>query len=102
MANTSLQPGVKAANEEDDWRAWDVGRSTAKSLQSCPTLCDPIDGSLPGSSAHGIFQARVLTEGKNGKLFQRRKCEGQDTNMPRNGSSSVKTAESTEELRNIS
>ena len=32
----------------------------AKSLQSCPTLCDPIDGSPPGSSAHGIFQARVL------------------------------------------
>ena len=26
----------------------------------CPTLCDPIDGSLPGSSVHGIFQARVL------------------------------------------
>ena len=31
-----------------------------KSLQSCPTLCDPIDGSPPGSSVHGIFQARVL------------------------------------------
>ena len=28
--------------------------------QSCPTLCDPMDCSLPGSSAHGIFQARVL------------------------------------------
>ena len=35
----------------------------AKSLQSCPTLCDPIDGSPPGSSAHGIFQARVLEWG---------------------------------------
>ena len=34
--------------------------AAAKSLQSCPTLCDPIDGSLPGSSVHGIFQARVL------------------------------------------
>ena len=32
----------------------------AKLLQSCPTLCDPIDGSPPGSSVHGIFQARVL------------------------------------------
>ena len=30
------------------------------SRQSCPTLCDPIDYSLPGSSVHGIFQARVL------------------------------------------
>ena len=32
----------------------------AKSLQSCPTLCNPIDSRPPGSSAHGIFQARVL------------------------------------------
>ena len=37
--------------------------ATAKSLQSCLTLCDPIDGSPPGSSAHGIFQARVLEWG---------------------------------------
>ena len=29
-------------------------------VQSCPTLCDPIDCCLPGSSVHGIFQARVL------------------------------------------
>ena len=28
--------------------------------QSCPTFCDPVDWSLPGSSIHGIFQARVL------------------------------------------
>ena len=28
--------------------------------QSCPTFCDPMDCSLPGSSIHGIFQARVL------------------------------------------
>ena len=32
----------------------------AKSLQSCPTLCDPMDCSLPGSSVHGIFQTRIL------------------------------------------
>ena len=34
--------------------------ATAKSLQSCPTLSDPMDCSLPGSSVHEIFQARVL------------------------------------------
>ena len=34
--------------------------AAAKSLQSCPTLCDPIDGSPPGPSVHGIFQARTL------------------------------------------
>ena len=37
--------------------------AAAKSLQSCPTLCDPIDGSPPGSSIHGIFQARALEWG---------------------------------------
>ena len=34
--------------------------AAAKSLQSCPTLCDPIDGSPPGSPEPGIFQARTL------------------------------------------
>ena len=37
--------------------------AAAKSLQSYPTLCDPIDGSPPGSSIHGIFQATVLEWG---------------------------------------
>ena len=32
----------------------------AKSLQSCPTLCDPMNCSPPGSSVHGILQARIL------------------------------------------
>ena len=34
--------------------------TAAKSLQSCPTLCDPIDSSPPGSSVPGILQARIL------------------------------------------
>ena len=34
----------------------------AKSLQSCPTLCDPMDWSLPGSSVHGILQPRTLEQ----------------------------------------
>ena len=34
--------------------------AAAKSLQSCPTLCDPIDGSPLGSSVPGILQARIL------------------------------------------
>ena len=50
-------------------KVWDGGQAptglylaaaAAKSLQSCPTLCDPMDCSLPGSSVHGILQARVL------------------------------------------
>ena len=37
-----------------------VAATAAKSLQSCPTLCDPIHGSLPGSALPGILQARTL------------------------------------------
>ena len=37
--------------------------AAAKSLQSCPTLCDPIDGSPPGSPIPGILQARTLEWG---------------------------------------
>ena len=34
--------------------------AAAKSLQSCPTLCDPIDGNPPGYPVPGILQARIL------------------------------------------
>ena len=37
-----------------------VAAAAAKSLQSCPTLCDPTDGSPLGSSVPGILQARIL------------------------------------------
>ena len=38
-------------------------KSESEVAQSCPTLSDPVDCSLPGSSVHGIFQARVLKWG---------------------------------------
>ena len=38
-------------------------KSESEVAQSCPTLSDPMDCSLPGSSVHGIFQARVLELG---------------------------------------
>jgi len=38
-------------------------KSESEVAQSCPTLIDPMDCSLPGSSVHGIFQARVLEWG---------------------------------------
>ena len=37
--------------------------AAAKSFQSCPTLCDPIDGSPPGSPIPGIFQAKEYWSG---------------------------------------
>ena len=42
------------------WTAAAAAAAAAKSRQSCPTLCDPIDGSPPGSSVPGILQARTL------------------------------------------
>jgi len=39
--------------------------SESEVAQSCPTLLDPMDCSLPGSSIHGIFQATVLEWGAN-------------------------------------
>ena len=39
---------------------WITATATAKSCQSCPTLCNPIDGSPPGSPVPGILQARIL------------------------------------------
>ena len=52
-------------------------KSESEVAQSCPTLSDPMDCSLPDSSAHGIFQARVLEWGaiafSNPKTYQRAK-----------------------------
>ena len=52
-----------SANKPDDILiSYTVNAATAaaKSLQSCPTLCDPTDGSLPVSTVPGILQARTL------------------------------------------
>ena len=38
----------------------DIAAAATESLHSCPTLCDPIDGSPPGSPVPGILQARTL------------------------------------------
>ena len=47
-------------NSETIAAAAAAAAAAAKSLQSCPTLCDPTDGSLPGSPVPGILQARAL------------------------------------------
>ena len=50
--------------EASHWRShiiwFHLCKMSAKSLQSCPTLCDPIDGSPPGSPVPGVLQARTL------------------------------------------
>ena len=52
---TALKKKVYYHNDEYTYAA-----AAAKSLQSCLTLCDPIDSSPPGSPVPGIFQARTL------------------------------------------
>ena len=51
---------IGGAMLKQGWRPCQTPAAAAKSLQSCPTLCDPTDGSLPGSPAPGILQARTL------------------------------------------
>ena len=62
VVSDSLRPqGLQPARQLCPWDF--SGKNTGcccKSLQSCPTLCDPLDGSPPGSSVPGILQARIL------------------------------------------
>ena len=51
---------VSGLQQSDSVTHVHVSAAAAKSLQSCPTLCDPIDSSPPGSSVPGILQARKL------------------------------------------
>ena len=57
MATHSSIPAWRIPGTEKPGR---LQSAAAKSLQSCPTLCDPIDGSPPGSPVPGILQARTL------------------------------------------
>ena len=65
MRNAELyeaQAGIKIAGRNiNNLRYVDAAATAAaKSLQSCPTLCDPIDSNPPGSPVPGILQARTL------------------------------------------
>ena len=66
-ASSSRSPGLRSSPGVTErtltLRSWGLGRiftAAAKSLQLCPTLCDPIDGSPPASAVPGILQARTL------------------------------------------
>ena len=57
-------------------------KSESEVAQSCPTLSDPVDCSLPGSSIHGIFQARVLEWGAIAfSLHNVSMCQSQSPNL---------------------
>ena len=61
LPNPGTEPGCPAL-QADALPSEPPGKpqeSECVDVQSCPTLCDPLDCSLPGFSAHGIFKARV-------------------------------------------
>jgi len=60
IASSSSGYRVERACTTDYLLAAAAAAAAAKSLQSCPTLCDPIDGSPTGSPVPGILQARTL------------------------------------------
>ena len=63
MQNARLgesQTGIKIARRNIKNLSYADAAAAAKSLLLCPTLCDPIDSSPPGSPFPGIFQARTL------------------------------------------
>ena len=53
-------PGVESDQSGTAFESLTLHAVAAKSLQSCPILCDPIDGSPPGSPVLGTLQARTL------------------------------------------
>ena len=55
-----MTPGSEGVMQSLCLAAAAAAAAVAKSLQSCPILCDPIDGSPPGSPVPGILQARTL------------------------------------------
>ena len=68
-------------------------KSESEVAQSCPTLSDPMDCSLPGSSIHGIFQARVLEWGAIIEIYffiQKINIISGDCTVPKHFSNSVK------------
>ena len=63
IVNKRVQNAVLGCNlkkQQNDLFVSKVAAATAKSLQLCPTLCDPVDGSPPDSTVPGILQARIL------------------------------------------
>ena len=67
LSNTGIEPGFPALQADSlpsepprKSQINTAAAAAAKSLQSCPTLCDPRDGSPPGSPVLGILQARTL------------------------------------------
>ena len=59
LANTTLRPKLLLLQQRQVWISI-CNAAAAKSLQSCPALCNPIDGCPPGSPVPGILQARTL------------------------------------------
>ena len=60
LLEAEVGPGASERDEGLLFEGYAAAAAAAKSFQSCPTLCDPINGSPPGSPIPGILQARTL------------------------------------------
>jgi len=60
MVKKKIEKGIEKKQEVSNHLQMQAAAAAAKSLQSCPTLCNPIDGSPPGSPNPGILQSRTL------------------------------------------
>ena len=60
QVEVEIKPQLKPRGRVAKKEAHTVAAAAAKSLQSCLTLCNPLDGSPPGTPAPGILQARTL------------------------------------------
>ena len=60
LSSPTRDSPIVEAQSPNHWTAREVPAAAAKSLQLCPTLCDPMDGSPTGSRVPGVLQARTL------------------------------------------
>ena len=84
MGSIKDRNGMDLTEAEDIKKSWqEYTESENKVAQSCPTLCNPVDCSLPGSLAHGIFQARVLEWGSIAFSRERLEISSKTLEIPR-------------------
>ena len=85
MGSVKDRNGMDLTEAEDTkkrWQEYTESESESEVAQSCPTLCVPMDCSSPGSSVHGILQARILEW--VAISFSKKNCTKKDLHDPDN------------------
>ena len=98
------QEYIKAVYCHSAYLTYMQSESESEVAQSCPTLCDPVDCSAPGSFVHGILQARILGWVAISRLDEAQagiKTAGRNINNLRYADDTTLMAESKEELKSL-